>query len=150
MSKYKVYRIPSHCRFNLPCALCSGYGWYINLEGIPTRCDECDSFGNIPAFNLMNDLRDLFDDEPPKYDFQPDWVSPPGNTIAERLEEKGFSAEDFSEKIELSLSETHDLIEGRYWITIGLARKLESVIGGSVEFWMSREFYYRKGCMRLG
>jgi hypothetical protein len=41
------------------------------------------------------------------------------------------------------------ILEGRVAITIAIARQLERVLGGSVEFWMSRDFHYREDIARL-
>jgi len=41
------------------------------------------------------------------------------------------------------------LLEGREAITLGLARRLQSTVGGSVEFWMTRDRQYRDDVMRL-
>ena len=35
-------------------------------------------------------------------DFQPDWVSPPGDTIIDLMDEHGISDEELSKKIGLS------------------------------------------------
>jgi HTH-type transcriptional regulator / antitoxin HigA len=82
-------------------------------------------------------------------DFRPDWVSSPGETIFEILEERSYSLADFSARMNQTLQETGDLLEGRSTITIGVARRLEEVLGASVEFWMSRDFQYREDSIRL-
>ena len=78
-------------------------------------------------------------------DFSPDWVSPPGDTIADILSARNVSEAHFAGQIDRSLEDTRDLLKGRIAITIDLARRLESVIGASVEFWMSRDYQYRSG-----
>lgn len=50
--------------------------------------------------------------------FKPDWVSPPGETIADLLEEKD-------------------------WTQAQLAVKLAKVLGGTENFWLNREANYR-------
>jgi HTH-type transcriptional regulator/antitoxin HigA len=82
-------------------------------------------------------------------DFQPDWVSPPGETIAEILEQRNLSPTTFAERIGRTSHETHGLISGDEKITIETARKLESVLGASVAFWMIRESQYRESQTRL-
>ncbi|MCH7992312.1 MAG: hypothetical protein IIC35_07840, partial [Gemmatimonadetes bacterium] len=42
-----------------------------------------------------------------------------------------------------------DLLEGRAAITIEVARRLQRVLGASVEFWMSRDYQYRQDISRL-
>jgi len=82
-------------------------------------------------------------------DFQPDWVSPPGETIAEVLEQRNLSPMKFAEQIGRSSEEVEELIRGAEKITIETARKLESILGASVAFWMIRESQYREDQARL-
>jgi HTH-type transcriptional regulator / antitoxin HigA len=79
--------------------------------------------------------------------FNPDWVSPPGETIRDVLRERNITIDDFAEKMQQSRQETLELLQGQSPITLGTARRLEKALGASVEFWMSREFRYRE---RLG
>jgi HTH-type transcriptional regulator/antitoxin HigA len=48
-----------------------------------------------------------------------------------------------------TLEEAANLLQGRATITIRVARRLERVLGASVEFWMSRDFQYREDTSRL-
>lgn len=82
-------------------------------------------------------------------DFQPDWASVPGDTISDILEERDLSIKEFARHIDRTLEDTTDLLQGRVAITIAIARKLEQVLGGSVEFWISRDFQYREDITRL-
>lgn len=76
--------------------------------------------------------------------FNPDWASPPGETIIDVLRERSISIDDFAQRMRKSERETLELLRGREPITLGTARQLEKVLGASVEFWMSREFRYRQ------
>ena len=78
------------------------------------------------------------------HDFHPDWTSSPGDTINDALRERELSIADFAVSIGRSFEQVVDLLDGRAAITIAIARQLERVVGGSVEFWMSRDFQYRK------
>jgi len=86
---------------------------------------------------------------PEKKDFRPDWVSPPGETIAQILEQRNLSSMKFAERIGRTSEEVEELISGAEKITIETARKLESVLGASVAFWMIRESQYREDQARL-
>lgn len=77
-------------------------------------------------------------------EFQPDWVSAPGDTIVDILNERGLSLTEFAERIEHTPEQVTDILQGRSTITISMARKLEHVLGASVEFWMARDFQYRE------
>lgn len=82
-------------------------------------------------------------------EFCPDWASAPGDTIADILQERSLSESEFARRIGYTLEEAKDLLQGRATITIAIARRLERVLGASVEFWMSRDFQYRQNITRL-
>jgi HTH-type transcriptional regulator/antitoxin HigA len=81
--------------------------------------------------------------------FSPNWASAPGDTIADILNERAISLSTFAQLIGESPDDAKSLLEGRAAITISIARLLERVLGGSVEFWMSRDFLYREQTARL-
>ena len=81
--------------------------------------------------------------------FQPHWMSAPGATIADVLEQRKLSAEKFAELMGYSHERVRRLISGRTTITPEVAKLLEKKIGGSAEFWMSREDQYRDDVARL-
>ncbi len=82
--------------------------------------------------------------------FCPDWASAPGDTIGDILRERNLSINDFAQRIGRTTEEATDLLLGRSAITIGLARRLEEALGGSVEFWMSRDFLYHQQIAQRG
>jgi curved DNA-binding protein CbpA len=51
-----------------------------------------------------------------------------------------FSVDDFPKRIGCSVDEAKGLLAGSLPITPALARKLQSELGASVEFWMSQPF----------
>ena len=82
-------------------------------------------------------------------EFHPNWASAPGDTMSDILAEKGLSVGEFAEHIGQTLDRTHDLLQGRATITIRTARTLQTVLGGSVEFWISRDYQYREHVARI-
>jgi HTH-type transcriptional regulator/antitoxin HigA len=86
---------------------------------------------------------------PSTHEFCPDWASAPGNTIADILDERDISVVEFAQRMGITAAQAVDLLEGRAAITIAVARRLEQVLGASVEFWMSRDFQYRQDIARL-
>lgn len=82
--------------------------------------------------------------------FRPDWVSPPGETIADILEERKWSVEDFAGHMTMSLTEAQDLLRGKTSIDENLASKLSVVIGSTRTFWLVREGVYKQELERLG
>ncbi len=83
-------------------------------------------------------------------DFKPDWVSAPGETIADILERRNLSLEEFAKRMGSTTMDAEDLLHGRAMITIEMARKLENVLGATAAFWMIRESQYREDITRRG
>ena len=75
--------------------------------------------------------------------FRPDWVSPPGETISDILFEKALRPEDLAAALGQTTQAAHALLRGEVTITLGLARSLVAFLGGSIEFWMTRDLQYR-------
>lgn len=81
--------------------------------------------------------------------FTPDWVSPPGETIADLLEEKDWSQAELSKRLGYTAKHVSQLINGKVPLTDDTALRLERVLGGSASFWMSREAHYQEQLARL-
>ena len=75
--------------------------------------------------------------------FTPDWVSPPGDTIADILEEKDWTQVQLAERLEYTTKHVSLLINGKAPITEETAVKLANVLGSSEKFWLNREANYR-------
>jgi HTH-type transcriptional regulator / antitoxin HigA len=82
-------------------------------------------------------------------DFLPDWVSAPGDTVADILEERDISTVEFARRIGQPSEYARDLIRGRVRITSETAHRLEAVLGASATFWITRETQYREDLSRL-
>lgn len=82
-------------------------------------------------------------------EFRPDWASAPGDTIADILQDKGLSVADFADLMGHSPEKADNLLQGRATITIETARRLERVLGASLEFWVSRDYQYRQDISRI-
>jgi HTH-type transcriptional regulator/antitoxin HigA len=82
-------------------------------------------------------------------DFIPRWASPPGDTIKDALEEKGFDRRSLADALGLSDEDLRFLLKGSIPLTIKLAERLSSAIGGSVEFWMTRDGQYQSDRARV-
>jgi HTH-type transcriptional regulator/antitoxin HigA len=81
--------------------------------------------------------------------FDPDWVSPPGDTIAELLEERGWSHQELAQRIDYSAKHISQLINGKVPLTDDAAARLNSVLGAPIGFWLTREANYRERLARL-
>ena len=81
--------------------------------------------------------------------FNPDWASPPSDTIKDILEERGDSYEDF---IQFILTTTdffytfehiQNIFEGKLEMPPSIAQYLTLYLGGSTESWINRSRQYR-------
>lgn len=76
--------------------------------------------------------------------FAPDWVSPPGDTILDLMEERGWSQAELAGRLGYSEKHVSLLINGKVPLTEEAAIRLKSVLGSSVGFWLRREALYRE------
>jgi HTH-type transcriptional regulator / antitoxin HigA len=81
--------------------------------------------------------------------FTPDWVSPPGDTIADLLEERQWTQQQLAEDLGCTNKYISQLITGQEYIDDKMAFKLEQVLGGTARFWLNRESDYRSELIRL-
>ena len=82
--------------------------------------------------------------------FLPDWVSAPGETIADIMKERQISQENLAQGLSINPECVRELLAGRVIIDEVLAHRLATFLGSSKEFWLKREQNYRLGCIRLG
>ena len=77
--------------------------------------------------------------------YAPDWVSPPGKTLAEILKERKITRTEFANRIGLSKKTVNQLIKGKVEISVRIAYKMELALGvPSARFWIERERLYRE------
>lgn len=82
-------------------------------------------------------------------DFQPDWLSAPGQTISDILDERGMSESDLADLMGRSHEYVQRLIEGRVIITSQVAERLAMILGPSAIFWKNRESQYNADYARV-
>lgn len=75
-------------------------------------------------------------------EFQPDWGSPPGDTIQECLDRLGMTRADLGSLLGIGPDEVDSLMTGQTRITHVIADALFVRLGGSREFWMARDAHY--------
>lgn len=78
----------------------------------------------------------------------PDWVSPPGETILDGLEDRGWTQAELAERTGFTRKHVNQLIKGVASITEETALKLERVLGSTAGFWLNREALYREALAR--
>jgi HTH-type transcriptional regulator/antitoxin HigA len=77
--------------------------------------------------------------------YAPDWVSPPGETLADILKERKITRSEFANRMGLSKKTINQLIKGKVKITIRIAYKMElALFIPPARFWIERERLYRE------
>ncbi len=73
-----------------------------------------------------------------------DWVSPPGETIHDRIEELNWTQEQLAQNLDYSTKHISQLINGKIPLTEEMATRLAQVLGSTIGFWLTREAQYRE------
>ena len=81
--------------------------------------------------------------------FAPDWVSPPGESILDIAEERGWTQAELALRLGYSEKHISQLINGKVPVTVDAAQRLERVLGSTMDFWLTREASYQKHKARL-
>lgn len=81
--------------------------------------------------------------------FSPDWVSPPGDTILDLIEERDWNQSELSRRLGFSTKHLNQLIKGKAALTEDAALRLERVLGSTANFWLNREVKYREHLARI-
>ncbi|MEI7850151.1 MAG: ImmA/IrrE family metallo-endopeptidase, partial [Chloroflexota bacterium] len=85
---------------------------------------------------------------PIENEYQPDFVSPPGETLLEMLEERGMPQAELAERTGRPKKTINEIIKGKATITPATALQLERVLGAPASFWNEREQNYRESLAR--
>jgi len=72
----------------------------------------------------------------------------PGETIADILAERGWTAVHFAKLMVYTPKHVNGLLHGRASITVDTAIRLEAVLGSTAQFWLARESQYREAVVR--
>src|SRR3954471_19802324 len=80
--------------------------------------------------------------------YAPDAVSPPGDTLADLLEERGMSQAELALRLGRPRKTVNEIVRGKAAIEPETALQLESVLGTPASFWMAREASYREWLAR--
>jgi addiction module HigA family antidote len=75
--------------------------------------------------------------------YNPDFVSPPGDTLAETLEALGVSQTDLARRMGRPVKTVNEIAQGKAAITPDTALQLERALGIPAEFWSARESAYQ-------
>ncbi len=80
--------------------------------------------------------------------FTPDWISSPGETIEDILEERGWTKKDFADRAGFSTKHVNELVKGRVSITAEMAERLSRVLGSTPAFWLTSDASYQAALER--
>lgn len=81
--------------------------------------------------------------------FAPDWVLPPGESILDLAEERGWTQAELAQRLGYSEKHISQLINGKVPLSVDAAQRLERVLGSTMDFWLSLEANYQKHKARL-
>ena len=80
--------------------------------------------------------------------YEPDFVSPPGETIQETLDALGMSQADLAERTGKSPKAINEIVQSKVAITPDTALQLERVLGVTAHFWLNLDVNYREWLAR--
>jgi len=76
--------------------------------------------------------------------YQPDFVTPPGETLEETIAAIGMSQAELAKRMGRRTKILNEIIQGKTAITPETALELERVLGVPASFWTNRERNYRE------
>lgn len=76
--------------------------------------------------------------------FNPDWASPPGDTIADLGRERRWTPRKLAEHLDLDPEIVNRVIKGEIAVTEDIALRLAGLFGGRAGFWLAREAQYKE------
>lgn len=82
-------------------------------------------------------------------EFDPQWTSPPGETLVDILSERRIRIDEFAQLLGQTLPEAQLLLDGVAPLDSTTAKKLSGIVGGSPEFWCNRESQFRAAISKV-
>jgi addiction module HigA family antidote len=87
--------------------------------------------------------------DPLRNQYEPEEVSPPGETLQEMLDERGMTQAELATRMGRPKKTVNEIIQGKAAITPETALQLERVLDVPADFWVNREKNYRAFLARL-
>jgi len=84
----------------------------------------------------------------PEHSFRPTYAVPPGETIADLLEEREMTQTELAKRLGVTLKHTNQVVNGGASISAELALGLEKVFRVPANFWLNRESLYQADLAR--
>jgi addiction module HigA family antidote len=100
----------------------------------------CPLFSNLQGGTLPSD--------PFLNEYEPDIVTPPGDTLGETLDAIGMTIPELAERIGEPENTVERIVKHSGPITPSIATKLEQVLGTPASFWNKRERHYRESLIK--
>jgi len=86
--------------------------------------------------------------EPTPLRYEPDFVTPPGQTLQDTLDGIGMRQAEFAKRTGNSAKTINEIVRGKAPITPDMALRFERVLGVPASFWMNFERSYRESLAR--
>lgn len=83
-----------------------------------------------------------------RFGWRPTWRVPPGEILAEILEERGISQTDLAKRMDRPVKTINEIVNGRAALTPETALQLELALGTSATVWTGLEARYREQLAR--
>src|SRR6266576_728129 len=80
--------------------------------------------------------------------FRPSYISPPGETIADLLDEREMTQTELAKRLGVTLKHVNQVVNGGASISADLALGLEKVFRVPAHFWLNRESLYQADLAR--
>lgn len=80
--------------------------------------------------------------------WQPDWAVPPGEILAEALQDRGMSQSELARRMDRPVKTINEIVNGKASITPDTAIQLERALGISARLWNGLEANYREQLAR--
>ena len=81
--------------------------------------------------------------------YRPDYVSPPGATLLDILEERGMTQNELAKRVGRTPKLINEIVKGKAAITEETALQLERALGVPASFWNNRERAYRQNLAQV-
>ena len=80
------------------------------------------------------------------YTYQPDYATPPGDTLRELLEDKGLSQSDLAQRTGMAEKTISQIMSGEASISLDTANKFEFVLGARPVFGIAESLHIARHC----
>ena len=117
--------------------------WYSPRPTSLARTDSTARLTGLPSPSfVLNTLEIIMTDL--NAPFAPDWVSPPGETLLDLLEERNWTQAELAQRLGYTEKHVSQLLNGKVPLSMDAALRLARVVGSTADFWLALETNYQK------